>query len=254
MNRLLVIEPLPIVGVVATRGTGAANLLTADPKEVWADDAVGSPAKITIDLGIVRTIDTIFLGHVRSPAAAATWAIATSGAGDAIPLPTSPLRVPDVTGSFAPMSHALWYGPAVTARVIELTVQQPAGAAPVSAGSLVVGRAFVADLGQEWGAGRQTIDTGTATSLPSGGFAVVEGVRKRRFSWTFGDLSQDEADQLELIAMALGETRPGLVIENVDRTAGLIARIRYGKFGSWRPFERRNRQQTRWEISIEDWA
>lgn len=254
MNPLLIVEPLPIAAIAASRGTGAANLLTADPKEVWADDAVGSPVKLTIDLGVVQTIDTIFLGHLRSSAAAATWAIATSGAGNADPQPTTGLRVPDVTGTFASLSHALWYGPAVTARIVELTIQQPAGAAPLSVGSLVIGQAFVADLGQEWGAGRQVIDTGTATSLPSGGFAIVEGVRKRRFAWTFGDLTQDEADRLELRAMAMGETRPGLVVENAERSAGLVARIRYGKFDRWRPFERRNRRQTRWEIAIEDWA
>ena len=38
------------------------------------------------------------------------------------------------------------------------------------------------------------MDTGAATPLPSGGFAVVEGVRKRLFTWTFGDLSIEEAD------------------------------------------------------------
>jgi hypothetical protein len=254
MSSLLIVEPLPIAAVTSSRGTGAANLVTPDPKEVWADSASGSAATLTVDLGAVRTIDTIFLGHVRPPAAGATWGISVSGAGDATPQPVTALRVPDVAESFSIMSHALWYGAPVAARIVTLTVQQPAGSPPLTAGSLVIGRAFVSEFGQEWGAGRQPIDTGTATALPSGGFAIVEGVRKRRFGWTFGDLSVDEADRLELIALALGETKPGLVVEDADRTTGLLARIRYGKFDRWRAPERRNRRQTRWEISIEDWV
>jgi hypothetical protein len=119
---------------------------------------------------------------------------------------------------------------------------------------LVVGKSFVAELGQEWGAGRQPIDTGTATALPSGGFSTVEGVRKVLFSWTFGDLTRDEADRLELIGLGLGETLPGLVIEDASATAGLRSRIHYGLFKRWRAFERRNHRQTRWEIGIEQWV
>lgn len=256
MSGLVILKPLPIAAVGATRGTGAANLASPDPKEVWADSAAGSLATLTVDLGQVRTIDTVLLGHVRPPAAGANWSI-TGGvaAGTELTLQAgTTLRVPDVTGDFAETSHALWRGAAVSVRYLNIFVIQPAGQPPLTAGTLAIGAGFVAQLGQEWGGGRRPIDTGRATALPSGGFGIVEGVRKRAFSWTFGDLSIDEADQLELLALDRGETRPVVVIEDDSRTAGLRARIHYGLFEKWRAFERRNRRQTRWEIGIEEWS
>lgn len=255
MSRLMIVEPTRIAAVGASRGSGAANLATHDPKETWIDAASGSAATITVDLGAARAIDTIALLHVRPPAAGATWSIdAGVGAADTPVLGAATLRVPDVAGEFETVSHALWTGAARTARYVALTLTQPAGAPPLSAGALVIGRAFVAELGQEWGAGRQPIDTGTATALPSGGFSIVEGVRKSLFSWTFGDLTLAETEQLETIALHLGETAPGLVIEDADATPGLRRRIHYGLFKKWRAYERRNRRQTRWEIGIEQWV
>lgn len=255
MSRLLIVQPLPIAAIAASRGVGAANLLSPDPKEVWADDAVGASASIVVDLGALRTIDTVFLGFVEPPAAGATWSVkANSGSGADFWLQTeTALRVTDVAGTFPARTHALWFGAARAVRVLTIFLDQPVGSPPLTAGVVVIGKAFVADLGQEWGAGRQPIDSGTVTELPSGGFAVVEGARKARFSWTFGDLSQAETDQLEQIALALGETAPGLVIEDADRTAGLNNRIHYGLFEKWNQFERRNRRQTRWEVGIKQW-
>ena len=255
MNPLLIVQPLPIAAIAASRGDSPENLASRDPKETWADSVSGSPATLTVDLGQPRVIDTVFLGYVLPPAADATWSLAAG-----IESPTTliqgsaPLRVPDVVGDTPELSHALWTGSPIAARYLAITIVQPAGAAALTAGIIVVGKAFIAELGPEWGSGRQTIDTGTATSLPSGGFSVVEGARKRLFKWSFGDLSAEEADRLELIAVALGTTVPGLVIENAGRTPGLRSRIRYGLFKAWQAFERRNHRQTRWEISIEDWV
>ncbi|PZU10917.1 hypothetical protein [Sphingomonas sp.] len=256
MSLLEIIEPYALAGATATRGTGADNLRTPDPKEVWADSAAGSVATLTFDLGAARPVDTIFLGYVTPPAASATWAIrgGLASADETAILATSALRVPDVAGDFPEMSHALWAGASQTIRYLAIDVAQPSGFAPLMVGVPVIGAAFVADLGQEWGAGRKPIDTGTATSLLSGGFAIVEGARKSSFSWTFGDLTEEEADALERIALRLGTTKPGLVIERPDRTAGLRSRIHYGLFQQWRQYERRNRRQTRWDISIEQWV
>lgn len=255
MSRLLIVPPLPIAGVTATRGTGAANLATPDPKEAWVDAAPdGGSALLNVDLGQVRTFDTILLGYLWQAPAAAEWGIATGLDGsDAILMPASPLRVPDAAGHVAATSHALWHGAPASARYLEIAVTQPAGAGALAIGVLVIGAAFVAELGQEWGAGRQPIDTGVATALRSGGFATAEGARKLLFKWTFGDLSAAEAEQLETIALELGETAPGLVIEDAARTIGLRRRIHYGLFKRWAAFERRNASQTRWEIAIEEW-
>lgn len=256
MTLFLIVNPMRIAAVAASRGTGAANLATVDPKEVWIDTAVGSDAVLTIDLGAARSIDTILLGSIGQSEAATTWRITggVGGAAEVVILDTAALRVPDVEDDWAPVSHALWHGPTRVVRYLAITTNQPAAAAALSAGLLVIGRAFAPELGPEWGGGRRPVDTGSATALPSGGFAVVEGVRKRALSCTFGDLQGAEADQLERIALALGETRPGLVIEDASPTAGLVARIHYGLFQKWRAYERRNRAQTRWEIEIEDWV
>jgi hypothetical protein len=253
MSRLLIIKPLPVVSISTSRGSGVGNVLTPDPKEVWADNAIGAAATLTVDLGANRLIDTIFLGYVRAPSAEATWSITADGGSpqESVLQPIAPLRVPD-SGGHPALSHALWHGPASWLRYLTITINQPTGA-PLSAGVLVVGKALEAELGREWGWGRQPVDTGVATPLPSGGFSVVEGVRKVLLTWTFGDLSIEETDQLELIGLALGETKPVLVIEDADRTAGLMSRIHYGLFKRWRAFERRNRRQTRWELGIEQW-
>jgi hypothetical protein len=255
MTVLIAIRPMTVTNVSSSRGSGADNLLTFDPKEVWADTAAGSASIINVDLGSVREIDTVFLGYVSPAAAAASWSITggAAGASEVIQADDT-LRVPDVADHSPASSHALWFGAPRQVRYLAISVTQPAGSAPLTIGVLVVGKAIVTELGQEWGGGRQPIDTGTATSLPSGGFAVVEGVRKRLLNWTFGDLSVAETDQLELLALAVGETSPGLVIEDADRTAGLRSRIHYGLFRQWRPYERRNRKQTRWEIAIEEWV
>lgn len=255
MSRLSIIRPLPIASITASRGSGVENLLTWDPKDVWADTTAATGASFTVDLGAPVPVDTVFVGYVQPPAAAATWAVTAGVAGPAeFQLQAAQaLRVPDVAGAFPAASHALWLGAARTVRFLTIFVTQQPTSPPLTAGILVIGKAFVAGLGQEWGAGRQPVDTGTVTELPSGGFAVVEGARKARYSWTFGDLSQAETEQLEQLALALGETAPGLVIEDADRTAGLRSRIHYGLFEKWTQFERRNRAQTRWEVSIKQW-
>lgn len=256
MSKLMLIEPMVPVAVAASRGSGVLNLLSRNPKEVYADTEVGSAVTITVDLGVVRRIDTVMLGYVRQPTAAATWTVTAGVANgnERVLQPQGPMRVPDVAGRFAATSHALWTGNAVDVRYLTISFMQPAGNASLTIGVLVVGLAFIASLGQEWGAGRQPLDTGSSTSLPSGGFSVIDGVRKRRYSWTFGDLSGDETDQLEQLAMALGKTKPGVAIEDAAITAGLRWRIFYGLFEQWKQYERRNRSQTRWEVGLEEWV
>ena len=255
MSRLMIVEPRLIAAAAASRGTGADNLRSVNPKEAWVDSATGGTVTITIDLGAPVEIDTIMLGYVLGSVAATSWSI-TGGlvsADQAVIQAPTVLRVPDVPGRFAAVSHGLWTGVARTVRYLAIALTHP-GPARLSAGVLVIGKAFSPELGQDWGGGRQPIDTGIATALPDGGFATVEGVVKSSFACTFSDLSEVETLLLEKIAEGLGTTRPGLLIEDVTRSAGLIARMHYGVFGKWKSFERRNRAQTRWDISIEQWV
>ena len=256
MSALLIVPPLPVVGISCSRGIAPQNMLTDDPKEVWADDAVGPQAvAFLVDLGTPQLIDTVFLGAVRPPVAEAQWTV-TGGLSEVsqtiVIRDWSPLRVPDVPG-WAPLtSCALWFGTAVTARFLRIQIVQPTGA-PLSIGRVVIGRAFTPALGHEWGGGRRPIDLGVASPLSSGGFGVVEGARKRSMGWTFGDLTRDETDQLDMIALAHGDTKPLLIVDDPRPTPSLWLRTMYGKFERWRPFERRNHAQTRWELGFEEW-
>lgn len=253
MSTLLIVEPLPFE-VVSSRGTGAANVGTNDPKEVWADTATGS-ATLTIDLGSVVPVDTVFLGYVSPPSVASTWSVSGGHAGpnEQVLQATTSLRVPDAAGTFAVRSHALWNGAVATVRYLAITVTQPAGTPPLTIGVCMAGLSVTSQRGHEWGSGRRLIDTGSVTSLPSGGFSIVEGARKRALTWTFGDLSTPEVDRLEAIALRRGESATALVIEDATRSPGLWSRCHYGLF-KWRAFERRNKAQTRWEMEIEGWV
>lgn len=255
MSNLLILAPAPIAAIAASRGTGVANLLTPDPREVWADTAVGTPATIDIDLGAVRPVDTVFLGYVLPPAAAASWTITGGAAGyaDSVIKAAGALRVPDVAGRSPKLSHALWHGASVNVRYLRLSLTQPAANPTLTAGVVLVGTALLPEFGQEWGSGRRAIDTGSSTALPGGGFAVVEGARKAAWFWTLGDLTNDELDSLWEIALDRGDTRPALVVEDAAATSGLRRRIHYGKF-TFRQFERANPNRNRWELQIEEWG
>lgn len=255
MSNLLILVPASIAAIAASRGSDVAALLTADPRDAWADSAVNSPASIDIDFGSVISVDTVFLGYLTSAAAGATWAITGGAAGyTSVTLQSAAtLRVPDANGRFSAVSHALWHGAAVSLRYLRITLTQPSGNPAISAGVVLGGNAFQAQFSHEWGAGRRVIDSGTATPLPTGGFAIVEGARKGSFSWTLGDLAPDEVEELYALALESGETRSILVVEDPDRTPALRHRIHYGLFDRFRPYDRRDPRRTRWELAVTDW-
>jgi hypothetical protein len=255
VSNILILAPQPISAIVVSRGSGAANLLTADPKEVWADTAVGTAANIDIDLGSVVALDTVFLGTIIPPVAGATWTI-TGGAASyttTVLKASGALRVPDAAGQFPDASHGFWQGASASVRYLRLAVTQPAGQALLSAGVIMVGAAFRPSFNKEWGSGRRVIDTAAVESLVSGGFAVGDGARKAAYSWTLGDLTEAEVEALHAIALDRGESRPVLVVEDPDQTAGLRRRIHYGLLRSLRAYERRDPRRWRWDFTVEEW-
>lgn len=257
MGSLLMLstEVIDQATVAASRGAGAANLLTSDPKEVWADAAAGSAATIDIDLGAVRAIDTVALAAVYGAAAGASWTI-TGGvaAHDELTVKAAgALRAIDAAGAFPAVSHALWTGAAANLRYLRISLTQPGGNPALKVGRLIAGRAFRPTWNKEWGAGRGVVDTGTATRLPSGGLAMVEGARFGTYAWTLGDLTDAEVEELYALQLAVGETGPLLVVEDPDATAGQRNRIHYGRLAGLRRFDRRSANRTRWEFTVEDW-
>jgi hypothetical protein len=255
MGNILILPPTPIAAIGADRGSGVANLLTRSPKEVWIDSADGSYARINIDFGQTVAIDTVFLGFVSPPAAGAIWTIAggLTGYADFTMKSASTLRVVDSASSSPSQTHAFWTGASFNVRYLRILVQQTSGAGPLSAGIVMAGSAFRPTFNMEFGNGRRIIDTGTVASLPDGGFASVEGARKRAFEWTLGDLTRDETDDLEELLLGFGETIPLLVVEDPDRTTGQRNRIHYGLFTGLKAYERANPAQTKWAFTFEEW-
>jgi hypothetical protein len=256
MANILIAQPVPIAAVTVSRGSGADNLLSLDPREAWLDSAVGSAATIDIDLGVERIIDTLFLGCLFSADRAATWMISGGLAGPAerVIAPAQPLRVPERPGARRTMAHALWFGTEQLVRYLRISITQPTGATPLSIGVLLVGDGFQPRLNKEWGSGRGVKDMSSVTRLPSGSVSVVEGGRYGTYGWTLGDLTMLEAEQLYEMQLDVGESRPVLVVEDPAATTGLRNRIHYGALVGLRAFERRNLRQTSWQLSIEDWA
>ena len=254
MSNILIVAPASIANFSVSRGTGGENLLTPDPKEIWLDNAVGTAATINLDLGVATAIDTVFLGCLYSADPAATWTI-TGGTADYTSLnikPSSALRVPERAGRVTNFSHAFWHGDDILVRYLRITITQPGSASPLAIGALLVGNSFQPSYNQEYGNGRGVKDTGSITRLPSGGVAIVEGARFGTYKWSLGELTDDEADMLYELQLDRGETRRLLVVEDPDQTAGLRNRIHYGLLTGLRPNERRNPNQVRWELQIED--
>lgn len=257
MGKLLILSPRAldsVAGVSASRGSGAANVLTNDPKEVWSDSAVGSIADIDIDLGSVRAVNTVSLHGLYDAAAGATWSITggTTGYFDVALKAYGPLRAIDGAESRNP-THSLWAGSTFNIRYLRISLIQPAGQPVLKIGRVLAGTCFIPTFNKEWGAGRGIVDTGSATRLPSGGIATVEGARFGSYAWTLGDLTDVEVETLYGLQRAHGETLPLLVVEDPDATYGQAERIHYGCLVSLRRFERRSPGRTRWEFTVEEW-
>jgi hypothetical protein len=236
--------------IVTASGAGVTNpsrVLTPDPKEAafWT----GGAGSITLDLGAVTSIDTVFAGYTGPVA----MDVATSTDGNSFAaLPGATLRADDIPPDlFAPIYHAVAIASApVSARYVRIGGNFPAN---TPLGVVAVGRAFVSTWGHEWGAGRPIEDTGTAERLIGGGFGIEEGVRVGGYQWTFGDLTDDEVRALYAIGRDRGSTRSVLVVEDPDRTAGIHERIHWG-LARFDTYERLAANATRYGLAIRDWA
>lgn len=255
MANMLILSPVTASAISASRGSGAGNLLTPSPKEVWADSADGSAVTISIDYGAVVTVDTVLLGYVFPPVAGSTWTITGGATGytDATLKASGALRSVDTATRAPQRTHAFWNGVAANIRYLRITVSQPAGGGALRAGVVLAGKAWRPMFNMEFGHGRRVIDTGTVASLPDGGFSTMAGARKRAFSWTLGDLTIAETDALEELLLDHGETVPLLVVADPDATTGQRTRIHYGLFTGLKAYERRNPAQTRFDFQFEEW-
>lgn len=249
MSKLItLLRPLPVASATGSGITGASRALTPDPKEAafWT----GGAGSITLDLGVSRSIDSVFTGYTGP----ANMTVETSADGSGFTaLPGATLRSDDVAPDlFTPIYHAFAIASApVSARYVRISGNFTAN---TPLGVVAIGKAFVPTYGHEWGAGRPIEDTGTAERLIGGGFGIEEGVRAGGYQWTFGDLSDDETRALYAFFRDRGATRSFLCVEDPERTAGIHERIHWGILSRLDAYEREARNLNRYSFSIRDWA
>lgn len=250
MSGVLIVAPLPIAAVPTVAGVGAANLRTADPREVWTAPSTADVG-MDIDMGSVVEVDSFFIGYTNAHPSC-TWTIHRASAPGVDLVLISAETLLRAADSLGPRHHGFVRLPApVASRHFRITIEQ-GGAAPISAGALVIGRAF--EKHREYGAGRTMIDTGERQDLVSGGFGMGDGTVKAQFAFSFIDLTDAEVHTLEGIQRDRGLRRPVVVVENTDLTIGRNEAIHYGVFERFAANERQDPTSTKWAGTVVEWA
>jgi hypothetical protein len=255
VSNMILYKRLIPTAAAASLGTGAANLLTADPKEVLAYTGTGAQNLIDIDLGSAQSIDSLLLGYFSwsggADPAVSLWR-GTATYTDTLVVSGSALAPSSVSSPLRRHFFHRFSSPQ-TARYIRFA-PTTVNAITYQIGIVAIGLAFQPTYNREWGSGRRIIDTGTKEALLGGGFGIGEGARKSAFRWTFGDLTDAEVASLFDLGLDRGETRPIVVVEDPDVTSGLNERIHYGLFERLEPYERQNVSQTRWSLEVQQWV
>jgi hypothetical protein len=253
MSNGILIAPLTPAAVAASTGTGGANLITPDPKEVWASTAAGAASNLDFDFGANVSIDSVFVGFIDGGAPTLAWTSGTAAyttvtnqasvSAYAPPAGTNPYR-----------RHGFWRLAAPVVHRFHRIAFNPVTVATARIGIIIFGLALQTTYNREWGSGRQVIDTGAKQRLLGGGFGIGEGARKAAYKWTWGDLSDAEVAAIYDLVLGLGETKAMLAVEAPDQVAGLNEGLHYGLFDKFETYERANPQLTRWSLSVEQWV
>ena len=199
---------------------------------------------------MATTLDSVFLGFTNA-GVGATWTISTmTGTGTGyVEMHAGAFRAAD---SLGPRHHGyVRLADPVTTRWLSIVIDQD-GAEALYAGVLMLGRAF--EKHREYGQGRNLIDTGARSDLPSGGFGTGEGVVKASFAFSFIDLTDMELFQLDAIKRDRGLRKPVLVVEDAELVIGQNEAIHYGVFERFQAWERADPANTRWAGSVVEWA
>lgn len=234
---------------IVSRGSEAANLVTEDSREIWADAATTGSYQIDIDLGANAEWDVVSLVNVTA-SASSSWTI-TGGAGYAATtyLPPSPLRLPSEDGINV-SGPALYYSPIINlGRYIRITVT-PVNGAPHTIGRLAIGKSWKPSLPREMGSGRPPIDTGIRNRLDDGGLATVSGHLLSGFRWVFADLDPADLRRLWGMYRRLRTTEPFLLIE--DPEEAFAEGFHYCTFIDLEAYERNDASKSRMVMSVED--
>lgn len=251
-GKLQIIEPIPFA-VSSTTGadSGVQNLISVDPKEIYQASGAGART-LLMDFGAAVTLDSLFLGYVNADAGASLRVNRYTGPGatgpSSVVSPTA-IRAADAVANravslvqFDPTASRYW-GVTISGNTAALQI-----------GALLAGLAFEAEWDREWGSGRQPIDLGKSQQLPGGGFGIQKGARKSAYSWTFGELTDEELERLWGIVYRVGNTDPVVVAERAGVAVGANESLHYGLLQRLDKFDRREPRATRWALEIEDWV
>lgn len=259
MSNLLILDPVPIDGAWLFASSSAAsfpvtNLVSPDPLVIW-QTALGGALTLDLDLQADTAIDTVFLGYT-DPVSSATWEIrgatASEGTGH-LTNPGSVIMATDdliLTEAISPY-HAFWTGAEHTMRHLRINLTNTG--ANFAAGVLQVGKSWRPTWNYEWESGRSLTDFSAKERLPSGTLSIDTRGIVADFRWTLGDLDDAELRQLWTIMKQHGASRPLLVVEDPDDTAGLNERLHYGVMKDLQRYSRTEAQKTKWEFTFEDW-
>jgi hypothetical protein len=254
MKSLSIHEPARAIG----REAGSARLLRDDPREglgPFVVDETGVGYNLLLAQPV--TIRSVFFGHITGlPADAVAFihAYPEGGPHNIELLPLLPLAFARRGG----MAHCFAEFEPFTTRDVYLRIYR-SGGGPLPAAGIMMGSAHVfsetfrAQWGHEYGAGRPLDDTSNVERLPSGSFAIDRGVVTGGYQWTFGDLTNEEREQLYAIHRSVGKSRSVLVIEDAERTTGLFERMHWGLLPSLETYARIDPTATTWGMRVADW-
>lgn len=245
MGVLALARRWPIAAVTGDFSADAARMATQSPKEVAV--TTGGNRFILLDLGQVRSVDTIVIGYSNAQDGdAIDIGYSTGGATTAL----GTIAIAHSRVSSAHRHFAKCYDAPFNARYIRLSANWRVG---MSIGVLAAGKAIRPSLGHELGGGRFVIDTGSLTRLFGGGFGFNPGARAGGWQFTMGDLTETETDAVYDLQRLVGTTESIVAIEDPDPRDGLNERIHWGPLTKLEPYGRREIDVTRWSLRIEDW-
>jgi hypothetical protein len=244
VGRFLLVKPHSPLNSTSPR------VMTPNPKEAIMIGTGG--ATINIDFGGPVGVDSAFLGYHTAPAGV-VWSLAPTtsyqGADGAFLILNAPLTAAGLGPPYHGFSRA-------AAPVISRYWNLYLGAASqaFTLGVVVFGAAMTFTYNPEWGGGAFVEDTGTADRLKGGGFATDPGVATTGYQCTLGDLQDGERRNLYQLVKDRRTTRSLLLVEDDAQTDGLNERLHWGLLRKIEPFERLDPANTKFGITIGDWA
>lgn len=215
MGNMALMRPYTPVALQSANGANGANILTPDPKEVWLPAVSAGDEFIDIDLGASKYIDCFYVSG-RVPVGATFYVYISpspSAVGGVLAVNVQTFPLPRGTGGES--RHFVSFA-GLVGRYVYFGYRPGAGCDAIQAqiGIILAGRQFVPTWGREWESGRPIIDSVNKERLMGGGFGINAGVRKSGYDWTFGDLLDEERNDLFDFLMDVGEGKPMVMIED----------------------------------------